>query len=104
MRKKIVSLKKVTNGVLKNGEKGLTGRSRGIRMREAIEKMLKEESGVARMVLDFAGAGPIDFSWADEVVATLVSRLWSGEYGEKYLLLRADSSAENINVALERND
>jgi hypothetical protein len=73
-------------------------------MREAIEKMLKEESGVARMVLDFAGAGPIDFSWADEVVATLVSRLWGGEYGEKYLLLKGltPSQAENIHVALER--
>jgi len=104
MLKKIVSLKKLTNGVLKNGDKGLTGRSRGIRMREAIEKMLKEERGVARIVLDFAGVGPIDFSWADEVVATLVSRLWSGEYGEKYLLLKGltPSQAENIHVALER--
>jgi len=104
MNKKLISLKKLSNGVLKNGDKGLTGRSRGIRIRKAIEKMLKEERGVARIVLDFAGVGPIDFSWADEVVATLVSRLWGGEYGEKYLLLKGltPSQAENIHVALER--
>jgi len=104
MTKRIVSLKKLMNGLVKNGDKGLTGRARGIRMREAIEKMLKEEKGGVRVVLDFSGVGPIDFSWADEVVATLVSRLWSGEYGEKYLLLKGltPSQAENINVALER--
>ena len=34
----------------------------------------------------------------------MVSRLWSGEYGEKFLLLKGltPSQAENIHVALER--
>jgi len=34
----------------------------------------------------------------------MVSRLWSGEYGEKFLLLKGltSSQAENIHVALER--
>lgn len=104
MNKKILSLKKLTNGVLKNGTREMTGRSRGVRVREAIEKVLEGEKGALRVVLDFSGIGAIDFSWADEVVAKMVSRLWSGEYGEKFLVVKglSPSQAENINVALER--
>jgi hypothetical protein len=82
----------------------MTGRSRGIRIREALEKILGGEKGALRVVLDFSGMGSIDFSWADEVVAKMISRLWSGEYGEKFLVLKNlnPSQAENISVALER--
>ena len=104
MNKQILSLKKLTNGLLKNGMREMTGRSRGARIREATEKILGEEKGTLRIILDFSGIGPIDFSWADEVVAKIVSRLWSGEYGEKFLVLKGLSSSqtENIQVALER--
>ena len=104
MDKRVLSLKKLSNGLLKNGTKEMTGRSRGVRVREAIEKVLGEGKGTSCVVLDFSGIGAIDFSWADEVVAKMVSRLWGGEYGEKFLLLRGlnPSQAENINVALER--
>jgi len=104
MNKRILSLKKLSNGLLKNGTKEMTGRSRGIRIREAIEKALGEAKGTHRIILDFSGIGAVDFSWADEVVAKMVSRLWSGEYGEKFLLLKGltSSQAENIHVALER--
>ena len=82
----------------------MTGRLRGARVREAIEKVLGEEKGSLRVVLDFSGMGSIDFSWADEVVAKMISRLWGGEYGEKFLVLKnlSSSQAENIDVALER--
>lgn len=104
MEKKILSLKKLTEAVLKNGSKEMTGRLRGARVREALERMLGEEKGSLRVVLDFSGMGPIDFSWADEVVAKMISRLWGGEYGEKFLVLKnlSSSQAENIDVALER--
>jgi hypothetical protein len=104
MKKKVLSLKKVSHGLLKNGTKEMTGRSRGAKVREFIEKELKEEKGALLVLLDFSGIGPIDFSWADEVVAKIVSRLWSGEYGEKFLLLKGlnPSQSENIGVALER--
>jgi len=104
MNKRVLSLKKLSNGLLKNGAKEMTGRSRGVRIREAIEKALGEAMGTLRVILDFSGIGAIDFSWADEVVAKMVSRLWSGEYGEKFLLLKGltSSQAENIHVALER--
>jgi hypothetical protein len=104
MNKKVLSLKKVSNGFSKNGAREMTGRSRGIRTREAIEKVLGERKGEFCFVLDFSGIGAIDFSWADEVVAKMVSRLWGGEYGEKFLVLKglSSSQAENIHVALER--
>lgn len=104
MNKKILSLKKLTNGLLKNGSKEMTGRSCGIRIRKMIERILGEKGKGLRIVLDFAGVGPIDFSWADEVVAKIVSRLWGGEYGEKFLVLKglSPSQIENIHVALER--
>jgi hypothetical protein len=104
MEKRNLSLKKLGNTFLRNGSKEMTGRSRGVRIREAIEKILGEENGALRVVLDFSGIGPIDFSWADEVVAKMISRLWSGEYGEKFLFLKNlnPSQVENIGVALER--
>ncbi|MGD0916251.1 MAG: STAS-like domain-containing protein [Thermodesulfobacteriota bacterium] len=104
MNRRLLSLKRLSNGLSKDGAKEMTGRSRGARIREAIEKVLGEGKGTSCVVLDFSGIGAIDFSWADEVVAKMVSRLWSGEYGEKFLLLKGLtlSQAENIHVALER--
>jgi hypothetical protein len=104
MEKRTVSLKKLTQAVLKNGSREMTGRLRGARIREALEKILGGEKASLRIVLDFSGMGSIDFSWADEVVAKMVSRLWGGEYGEKFLVLKnlSPSQVENVGVALER--
>ncbi len=104
MEKRTLSLKKLTQTLLKNGSREMTGRSRGIRIREGLERIVGEEKGSICLVLDFSGMGSVDFSWADEVVAKMVSRLWSGEYGEKYLVLKnlSASQAENVGVALER--
>ena len=104
MDKKVLSLKKLTPPLLKNGAKEMTGRSRGAKIREFIEKMLREEGAPLLVVLDFSGIRTIDFSWADEMVAKMISRLWGGEYGEKYLVLKGlnTSQVENISVALER--
>ena len=104
MEKRTLALKKLTHALLKNGSKEMTGRSRGVRIREGLERILGEEKGSLCIVLDFSGMGSVDFSWADEVVAKMISRLWSGEYGEKFLVLKnlSPSQAENVGVALER--
>lgn len=104
MNRKVLSLKRLISGVVKNGAKEMTGRSRGVKIRGLIEKILREEKGSLLVILDFSGIGSIDFSWADEVVAKMISRLWSGEYGEKFLVLKGlnVSQVENISVALER--
>jgi hypothetical protein len=103
MNKRTLVLRRLTSELFKNGAKEMTGRSRGMRVREIIERVLRDgEAGV--WVLDFSGAGSVDFSWADEVIAKMVSRLWSNEYGEKFLVLKglSPSQSENISVALER--
>jgi hypothetical protein len=103
MNKKSLLLKRLTHQLFKNGVKEMTGRSKGIRIRETIERLLKERSE-SLIILDFLGMGSIDFSWADEVVAKIVSRLWSNEYGGKFIVLKnlSPSHIENISVALER--
>ncbi len=104
MKKRVLLLKKVSRTLSKNGNLEMTGRSRAVKMREAVERTLREQNGPLLMTLDFTGVGPIDFSWADEMVAKLISRLWAGEYGETFLLLKGlnPSQVENIGVALER--
>ena len=104
MDKRTVLLKKLSRRLVRNGAGEMTGRSRAIKIREAIEKTLREEEEPFLLILDFGRSGPIDFSWADEMVAKLISRLWGGEYGEKFLVLRGlnGSQLENISVALER--
>jgi hypothetical protein len=103
MQRRTLFLKRLSDVIFKNGSRDMTGRSRGIRIRETVERILKEK-GEALIVLDFSGTGSIDFSWADEVVAKMVSRLWSNEYGDKFLVLKGlnPSQTENIGVALER--
>ena len=58
------------------------------------------------VALDFSKIGVIDYSCADEIVAKLISRLLSNEYGDKYILLTGlnENQKENIEVALERKD
>ena len=103
MNRRTLLLKKLTTGLFRNESREMTGRSRGVRTRETLERILREAEEVV-WVLDFTGTGSVDFSWADEVVAKMVSRLWSNEYGEKFLVLKSlsPSQTENIGVALER--
>ena len=65
--------------------------------------MKKREKSIA---LEFSKIGVIDYSCADEIVAKLISRLVSNEYGDKYIVLTGlnENQKENIEVALERKD
>ena len=72
---------------LKYGSNNLVTRPSGQAIRERIERDIEKEPEGAVIALDFSKIGVIDYSCADEIVAKLVSRLLSGEYGDKYLLL-----------------
>ena len=91
---------------LGNGSKDLVTRPSGEKIRRRVERDLEQEPAGAVVGLDFSKIGVIDYSCADEIVAKLVSRLLSGEYGDKYLLLTGlnENQRENIEVALERKD
>ncbi len=97
-------LHKLLKDELGNGSKDLVTRPSGQTIRERIEQDMEKEPDGAVIGLDFSKIGVIDYSCADEIIAKLMSRLLSGEYGDKYLLLTGlnDNQKENIEVALER--
>lgn len=84
----------------------LLTRQTGQKIMDRLEREINNARDNATVVLDFAGVGVIDYSCADEVIAKLVSRLQSNEYGERYLVLKNLTSPqrENIQVALERKN
>jgi hypothetical protein len=99
-------LYKLLKEELGNGSKDLVTRPSGQAVRVRIERDIEKEPDGAVVALDLSDIGVIDYSCADEIVTKLVSRLLSGEYGDKYLLLTGlnENQKENIEVALERKD
>ncbi len=91
---------------LKNGSSDLVTRQSGQVIRRRVETDMIEEKNGEVISLDFSEIGIIDYSCADEIVAKLISRLLSGEYGDKYIILTGlnENQRENIEVALERKD
>lgn len=99
-------LHKILKEELKNGSSDLVTRPSGQVVRERIERDIVKEKDGEVIALDFSKVGIIDYSCADEIVAKLVSRLLSGEYGDKYIILTGlnENQKENIEVALERKE
>jgi len=99
-------LHKLITEELKSNSKDLVTRPSGQAIRERIERDLTGEPEGSVIALAFDKIGIIDYSCADEIVAKLISRLLSGEYGDKYILLSGmnESQKENIEVALERKN
>jgi len=91
---------------LKNGSSDLVTRQSGQVIRNRIEKDIGKEKNGEVVALDFSKIGIIDYSCADEVIAKLISRLLSNEYGDRYIILIGlnENQKENIEVALERKD
>lgn len=84
-----------------NGSPNLVTRETGRIILERIERELEKAEVI---YLDFSKIGIIDYSCADEIIAKLVSRLLSGEYGVKFIVLTDlnPTQEENIHVALEK--
>jgi hypothetical protein len=100
------TLYKLLKEELKNGSSDLVTRQSGQIIRSRIERNLENEKDGEVIALDFSKIGVIDYSCADEIVAKLMSRLLSGEYGDKYIVLTGlnENQKENIEVALERKE
>lgn len=100
------SLNNILKKELKNGSNDLVTRPSGQIIRSHLEKAIEKERDGEVIALDFSNIGIIDYSCADEVIAKLISRLLSGEYGNKYIILLGinETHKENIEVALERKD
>jgi hypothetical protein len=102
----IYNLYKILKDELKNGSADLVTRTSGQVIRTRIEKDIEKEKDGEIIALDFSKIGIIDYSCADEVVAKLISRLLSGEYGDRYIILIGlnENQKENIEVALDRKE
>lgn len=102
----IFNLYKFLKEELKNGSSDLVTRPSGQAIRNRIEKDIENEKDGTVIALDFSKIGVIDYSCADEIVAKLISRLLSGEYGDKYIVLTGlnENQKENIEVALDRKE
>src|SRR4030067_182359 len=100
------NLYKLLKEELKNGSSDLVTRQSGQAIRSRIERDIENEKDGEVIALDFSKIGVIDYSCADEIVAKLISRLLSGEYGDKYIVLTglSENQKENIEVALERKE
>jgi hypothetical protein len=100
------NLYKLLKEELKNGSSDLVTRHSGQMIRSRIERDIENEKDGEVIALDFSKIGVIDYSCADEIVAKLISRLLSGEYGDKYIVLTGlnENQKENIEVALERKE
>src|SRR3989304_3927254 len=100
------NLYKILKEEMKNGSSDLVTRPSGQVIRNRIENDMENEKDGEVIALDFSKIGIIDYSCADEVVAKLISRLLSGEYGDKYIILIGlnENQRENIEVALERKE
>ncbi len=102
-KKMVYQISKFIDQVLTNGSKNLVTRDTGKLIREAIESKIQTEPEGTIVVLDFSNVGIIDFSCAEEVIAKMIARLMSREYGDKYLLLSnlTQNQEENIHAALQ---
>src|SRR4030066_861617 len=100
------NLYKLLKEELKNGSSDLVTRQSGQVIRSRVEKDIENEKVGEVIALDFSKIGVIDYSCADEIVAKLISRLLSGEYGDRYIVLTGlnENQKENIEVALERKE
>jgi len=99
-------LHKLIKEELQNGSFDLVTRSSGQIIRNRIEKEIEKQKDGEVIALDFSNVGVIDYSCADEVIAKLISRLLSDEYGDRYIILTGlnETHKENIEVALERKE
>jgi len=104
MGRKIYQVRQIMIECLNNEPRNLVTRETGKIVRRAIENRIGKEPEGTVVVLDFCHVGIIDFSCADEIIAKLVARLNSQEYGDKFIILKelSHNQEENINVAMER--
>jgi hypothetical protein len=103
-RYRIYLMKDTIQRLLTSHISDLVTRESGKIIREAIESRLKVEPDGTVVILDFAGVGPIDYPYADEIIAKLIVRLNTLEYGDKFVAVSGLTTIqeENIHVALER--
>ena len=88
----------------------LAMRPMGRKVQEALDAELRQMPPGGVLVLDFSGVDMMDYSFADEALGTLYSRMSAKEYPDRFLILAVDDGElsealmENVEVALSRRE
>lgn len=86
------------------GGKLMVTRSAGREVREALSEALEELPKGGVLYVDISGVELMDYSFADEALGIMVSRVASGEYGERRLVLVDEDRdlLENVEASLRQ--
>src|ERR687886_1610416 len=86
------------------GDKLMVTRGTGRRVREALAEVLEELPGDGVLYVDTRGVELMDYSFADEALGILVSRVAAGEYGDRRVVLVEEDREllENIEASLRQ--
>jgi len=90
--------------------KQLAMRPHGRKVQQALDAALRELPSGGVLVVDFNGVEMMDYSFADEALGTLFSRMSAKEYPDRYLILAVpddemgEALVENIEAALNRRE
>ncbi|HEX8237840.1 MAG TPA: DUF4325 domain-containing protein [Abditibacteriaceae bacterium] len=88
----------------------LAMRPQGRRVQEALDGRLRELPPGGVLVIDFDGVEMMDYSFADEALGTIYSRMAAKEYPDRHLVLEVredelgEALLENLEVALNRRE
>lgn len=88
----------------------LAMRPQGRRVQEALDARLRELPPGGVLVIDFDGVEMMDYSFADEALGTIYSRMAAKEYTDRHLVLEVrgdelgEALLENLEVALNRRE
>jgi MarR family len=88
------------------GGKLMVTRGTGRRVREALAEALEGLPSGGVLYVDTRGVELMDYSFADEALGILVSRVAAGEYGERRVVLVEEDREllENIEASLRQRD
>jgi hypothetical protein len=88
----------------------LAMRPQGRRVQEALDARLRALPPGGVLVIDFDGVEMMDYSFADEALGTIYSRMAAKEYPDRHLILEVredelgEALLENLEVALNRRE
>ena len=107
---KIGGPKTITMQSLGAWGKQLAMRPQGRRVQQELDTLLRQLPPDSVLVVDFAGVEMMDYSFADEALGAIFSRMSAREYPDRYIVLASgegelDSALlENVEVALRQRD
>ncbi len=103
-------LKSVVLQPMSSFGKHLAMRPHGRAVQQEIDSLLRSMPAESVLVIDFEGVEMMDYSFADEALGAIFSRLSAKEYPNRYIVLAtgegdlAEALIENVEVALARRE